>query len=186
MGEGFEGCTLGTPGPHAARRSHTRTHTCPLVPCGTWRSGLHSHTFSNTGVHSNVCGSSSQTLPRSFRRHPRWSRGLGSDREGPGRGGDAQQECARQRAQSAKAPRQEVAWPAGWLGENSRRRGRLGFVGQGGALGQARGRVSQVSAGPLPSELNDTYCSPRGCSGGFGSDSAEFLGAGGGLEGCSE
>ena len=55
-----------------------------------------------------------------------------------------------------------------------------------GVRRQARDRVSQVSAGQLPSELNDTYCSPRGCSGGLGSDSAEFLGAGGGREGCSE
>lgn len=44
-------------------------------------------------------------------------------------------------------------------------------------LTRDRGQVPQVSAGPLPSELNDSYCS-QGCSCGLGSDSAEFLGVG--------
>ena len=85
-----------------------------------------------------------------------------------------------------KGPEARGCVASGMAGGERRAGGRLGLAGQGGAFRQARGRVSQVSARPLPSELNDIYCSPRGRSGGLGNDSAEFLGAGGGREGCSE
>lgn len=44
----------------------------------------------------------------------------------------------------------------------------------------------QVSAGPRPRELNDTYCSHCACGYGLGSDSAECLEAGAEWAGCSK
>lgn len=72
------------PGGRTRSHAHTPVH---LYRAARGAPGLHSHIFPSTGAHPKVCGSGSLMLPRSSRRHPRWSRGLGSDREGPGRGG---------------------------------------------------------------------------------------------------